>query len=86
MSTATDIIAKIDTKIEALLDDTNNVGDYKIGDKSVSKGKYLQQLTEARAKYNAMAQDEPYEDISEIAFDIDEFGVDDSEYVGSANS
>jgi len=80
-----DLITKIDIKIEALLDDTSNVGNYKIGDKSVSKGDYLDSLISSRGKLQAMSQSEtPYEDIREIATNINEFGEDDSEYIGDA--
>ena len=80
-----DLITKIDLKIEALLDDTSNVGNYKIGDKSVSKGSFLDSLIASREKLQTMSQGEtPYEDIREIATDIDEFGKDNSEYIGDA--
>jgi len=86
MSSATDLIAKIDIKIAALLDDTSNVGNYKIGDKRVDKGSYLDSLIASRAKLQSMDQDsEPYEDIREIAISMDEFGVDNSENIGDAS-
>jgi len=85
MATASELIAKIDLKISALLDDTSNVGDYKIGDKSVDKGKFLDTLMNSREKLIKMDQDStPYEDIREIATDINEFGEDKSEYIGDA--
>ena len=85
MATASELIAKIDLKISALLDDTSNVGDYKIGDKSVDKGKFLDTLMNSRAKLIKMDQDSTaYEDIREIATDINEFGEDKSEYIGDA--
>ena len=85
MATASELIAKIDLKISALLDDSSNVGDYKIGDKSVSKGSFLDSLMNSRAKLIKMDQDStPYEDIREIAIDINEFGEDKSEYIGDA--
>ena len=84
MSSASSLIAKIDLKIAALLDDSGNVGDYKIGDKSVSKGAYLTHLTNARKSLVGMDNATPYEDISEIAFEINEFGEDKSEYIGDS--
>jgi len=81
MSAAT-LIAKIDLKIAALLDDNSNVGDYKIGDKSVDKGSFLAQLSNMREKLLKQGQEEPYEDISSVAYDFDEFGVDGTEYIG----
>ncbi len=84
MATPTELIAKIDLRISAILDDTSVVGNYKIGDKSVKVGTYLEQLNKMRESLMAQAQDEPFEDIREIAFDINEFGVDDSEYIGNA--
>ena len=83
MATTYELIAKINLKIETLLDDTSNVGNYKIGDKSVSKGSFLDSLISAKEKLQAMGQAEtPYEDIREIATDINEFGEDNSEYIG----
>ena len=85
MATPTELIAKIDLRISAILDDTSVVGDYKIGDKKVDVGTYLAQLNKMRESLMAQAQDEPYEDVREIAYDIDEFGIDNSEYIGDAN-
>jgi len=83
MSSATVLIAKIDLKITALLDDSSNVGNYRIGDKRVDKGDYLDSLLDSRKKLQAMDQDStPYEDIREIASSISEFGEDKSEYIG----
>jgi hypothetical protein len=82
MSTATENIAAIDSKIAALLADTSMVGDYRIGDKQVDKGTFLKQLIETRKMYVGMVQDEPYESIDSVAYDIDEFGIDNSEYIG----
>jgi len=86
MATASELIAKIDLKIEALLDDSSNVGNYKIGDKSVSKGSFLDSLIASREKLQVMGQGEtPFEDIREIATDINEFGEDESEYIGDSS-
>jgi len=82
MSAVTDILAKIDTKINAILDDPDNIASYKLGDKSVSRSQILERLTELRKTYQALAEKEPYEDIRHIALDFDEFGVDESEYIG----
>ena len=84
MATPTELIAKIDLRISAILDDTSVVGDYHIGDKKVDVGTYLAQLNKMRESLIAQSQDEPYEDIREIAFGFDEFGVDNSEYIGDA--
>ncbi len=84
MATAAELIAKIDLKIAALLDDSGNVGNYHIGDKRVDSGAYLQILTNAREKFLKQGTEEPYEDIKAVAYDIDEFGVDESEYIGDA--
>jgi len=86
MATTSELIAKINTKIETLLDDTSNVGNYKIGDKSVSKGSFLDSLIAAKSKLQEMENSgAPYEDIREIATDINEFGEDKSEYIGDAD-
>ncbi len=80
-----DLITLIDAKIKALLEDTSNVCNYRIGDKRVAKCDYLDSLIQSRGKLQAMDQDEtPYEDIREIATDIDQFGDDNSEYIGDA--
>ena len=84
MATPTELIAKIDIRISAILDDSNMVGDYKIGDKSVNRASYLKMLNEMRMSLMAQAQNEPYESIDPIAYDVDEFGIDESEYVGDS--
>lgn len=85
MATPAELIAKIDIRIAAILDDSSVVGDYKIGDKKVDVGGYLKYLNEMRESLMTQAQNEPYEDIREVAYNIDEFGVDKSEYIGDAN-
>lgn len=82
MATPTELIAKIDIRIAAILDDSNVVGDYKIGDKRVDVGEYLEILNNMRKSLMAQAQDEPFEDVREMALDINEFGIDDSEFIG----
>ena len=84
MATPLSLIAKIDIRIAAILDDANMVGDYKIGDKTVSRGSYLKTLNEMRTSLMAQAQNEPYESVDPIAYDVDEFGIDESEYVGDS--
>jgi len=85
MATPAELIAKIDLRISAILDDTSVVGDYKIGDKAVDVGTYLAQLNKMRESLMAQAQDEPFEDVREMAYDINEFGIDNSEYIGDAS-
>ncbi len=86
MATAAELIAKIDLKIAAILDSTgeNSLGDYHIGDKRVNVGSYLKMLTDMRASLLKQGSEEPFEDIRSVAYDIDEFGVDRSEYIGDA--
>ena len=86
MATPAELIAKIDLKIAAILDDSGVVGDYKIGDKKVDVGSYLKILNDMRESLIAQGQDEPYEDISEIASSMDEFGIDTSEYIGDSTA
>lgn len=86
MATPAELIAKIDIRISAILDDSGVVGDYKIGDKAVDVGTYLAQLNKMRESLIKQGQDEPYEDISEIALSMDEFGIDNSEYIGDATA
>lgn len=82
MSAVTDILTKIDTKISAILDDPDSIASYRLGDKQVSRSQILERLTVLREKYQALAEKEPYEDIRHVALDFDEFGVDESEYIG----
>jgi len=82
MSAVTDILTKIDTKINAILDDPDSIASYRLGDKQVSRSQILERLTELRKTYQAIAEKEPYEDIRHVALDFDEFGVDESEYIG----
>ena len=86
MATPTELIAKIDIRIAEILDDDNMIGNYKIGDKKVDRASYYKFLIDSRKSLMEQAQDEPYEDIREIAYDIDEFGVDNSEYIGDATT
>lgn len=85
MATPTELIAKIDLKIATILDDTSVVGNYHIGDKRVDVGTYLKTLNDMRKSLMEQAQDEPFEDVRAIAFDINEFGIDDSEYIGDSS-
>jgi len=82
MSTVTDILAKIDTKISTILDSPDDIASYKLGQKSVNKSQILEYLLKAREKYQAFAEKEPYEDIRHIALDVNEFGEDISELIG----
>ena len=82
MSAVTDILTKIDTKISAILDDPDSIASYRLGDKQVSRSQILERLTELRKTYQGLAEKEPYEDIRHVALDFDEFGVDESEYIG----
>lgn len=85
MATPVELIAKIDIKIAAMLDDTNIVGNYHIGDKKVDAGTYLKILNDMRKSLMEQAQDEPFEDVRAIALDINEFGIDNSEYIGDSS-
>lgn len=82
MSAVTDILAKIDAKIDSILDSPDEIADYKIGDKSVSRSQILKTLLDARERYQSLAEAEPYEDIRHIALDVDGLGNDLSELVG----
>ncbi len=82
MSTATTILASIDTQIALLVDDPNEIVSYKIGNKQVSKSDKMEWLLKAREKYQKIVEVEPYEDIKHVALDFDEFGADESELIG----
>ncbi len=85
MSTVTEILAKLDTKISAIIDNPDDIASYRLGQKSVNKSEILNTLLSAREKYQALAEAEPYEDIRKIAYDVDEFGVDISEFIGETS-
>ncbi len=77
MATTQELIEKINTKIEALID--NPEVDYKEGDVSVSAGQKIKQLQAMRESLLAGAD----ADLALVAFDIDinEFGEDKSQRV-----
>ncbi len=85
MSTVTDILAKLDTKISAIIDSPDDIASYRLGQKSVNRSEILNTLLSAREKYQSLAEVEPYEDIRKIAYDVDEFGVDISEFIGETS-
>jgi len=77
-----DIITKIDEQILALLQDTDYITSYRMGNKSVSKTEALEALRKLRLSYEELAVAEPYEDIRHVAYDVDELGVVSQELVG----
>jgi len=79
------IITLVDTQIEALLADVNNITSYKLGNKSVSKTEALRALTELRKTYQDLADKEPFEDIRHVAYDVSELGVKTEELVGDSS-
>jgi tRNA uridine 5-carbamoylmethylation protein Kti12 len=79
---AASMVETIDALITDLLADFKNITSYKISTKSVEKHQALRELRKLRAQYLAESQDEPYEDIRHVAFDISDFGEDESEYIG----
>jgi len=82
MAATEDILAKIDTKIDLILDNYDSIADYKIGQKSVSRHQVLDTLLKARSVYQELAEKEPYESVDHVAMDITEFGEDISELIG----
>jgi len=85
MSTVTENLAKIDTKISTILDNPDDIASYKIGQKSVNKAEILAALLKAREIYQKLAEKEPYEDIRAFAYEIDDFGIDTSELIGDSS-
>ncbi len=81
MSAVTDMLDTIDAKIAALIA-ADSITSYKIGDKQVDRAGALKVLGELREKYQALAEKEPYEDISSVAMGYDDLGDDISELVG----
>jgi len=85
MSTVTENLAKIDTKISTILDNPDDIASYKIGQKSVNRAEILAALLKAREIYQKLAEKEPYEDIRAFAYEIDDFGIDTSELIGDSS-
>ena len=85
MASVSDIISRIDDKIYDLINDVNNITSYTIGGKSVSKTEALNALRSLRETYQKLELETPYENIEHIAFDLDRFGADNSEYIGDSN-
>lgn len=82
MATPAEIVAKIDTKISAILDDPNTIASYRIGNKSVSRAEILRELRATRETYQTLMEKTPYEDIRHVAYDLDDFGQEVAEYIG----
>lgn len=82
MSTPAAIITRLDEKIYEIINDPNNIISYKMGGKTVSKSQAISELRALRETYTKIEAERPYEDIRKIAFDFDEFGADESEWVG----
>lgn len=85
MPTASQIITKIDARIDEILTSSSTVAgiaDYRLGEKEVDRSQILAKLLDARKLYQELDEKDPYEDIRHIALDHDEFGVDVSEYIG----
>lgn len=84
MPTPAQIVARIDEKVYDILNDPSAIASYRIGDKQVSKSEIIKYLLEARKTYQEMNESAPAEDIRHVAFDIDDFGQEESEYVGDS--
>lgn len=84
MATPCGILTALDAQISGLISTPSTITDYKFGEKSVSRSQALSGLLKARELYQELCEKSPAEDISHIALDFDEFGVDVSEYIGDA--
>ena len=84
MASVTDIISRIDEKIYVIISDPDSIASYRMGDKSVSKSEILDQLRKLRESYQQLLVSTPAEDIRQIAFDIDDWGQEESEIVGDS--
>lgn len=80
MPTRTELIDKIRTKIDAVLDADPATMKYKIGSKSVDKTAYLDMLTKALGQLESGPAD-PDVGLMAFDFDVSEFGEDVGEYV-----
>ena len=76
------ILAAIDTLISTIVSSPDDIADYRIGEKTVSKSQILTLLVEAREEYLLSVESEPWESVQHIALDVDIFGKDLSEYIG----
>jgi len=84
VATPASIIAAIDAKVAAVIADPDAIASYRIGDKQVSRSEILEYLLKAREVYSKANVQTPAEDIRHFAFDFDEFGREESEYIGDS--
>lgn len=80
---ADSIIAEIDIQILALVKDPSKLKDYKIGDKEVDRSVVLKELRATRDFYTELLVEKtPEEDTRLLAELVDDFGKNNSEYIG----
>lgn len=84
MATPAEIVARLDEKIYAIINDPDAIASYKMGDKSVNRSEILERLTALRETYQALMEKTPFEDIRHVAFDLDDFGQEVSEIIGDS--
>lgn len=84
MATPAEIVSRIDEKVYTILADPDSIASYRLGNKSVSRSQVLDQLRQLRETYQAIAEKTPAEDIRQVAFDLDDWGVEESEVVGDS--
>jgi len=73
-------ISAIDTQLDIMVASPDTGVDYHIGSKKVLKSQKVSWLTKLRAVYVTLRALIPYEAIKQFNIEIDEFGIDLSEY------
>lgn len=76
-------IAAIDVQLDAIVASPDTAIDYSIGEKRVSKSQKVEWLMKLRQMYVSLRALIPYEAERQLDININIFGDDDSEYLGS---
>lgn len=83
MATPEAILAEIDDQILTIISTPDGIASYKIGDKEVDKAEIIQELRKTREFYTKLlTENTPAEDTRLIAELWDDFGRNDSIYIG----
>ena len=76
------LITKINTELNAIVDDPNANVNYAIGDKRVDKAGKVEWLMKMLDKFTDLLKKIPAESVDSVEFEVNEFGKDVSDYVG----
>uniref|UniRef100_A0A6M3L5A6 Uncharacterized protein n=1 Tax=viral metagenome TaxID=1070528 RepID=A0A6M3L5A6_9ZZZZ len=75
-------ISTIDAQLATLMAAPSSIVDYKIGQKSVSGSQKVESLLKMREVYQKLLDAFPAEGFQRLALDTDEYGEDQTEYLG----